>query len=89
MGGNNWMKLQHRKDLPAWKTKGELATELYPTMTYDTALPQNWVNMCMEKGFDPRFSVVWGYPADTIMGRPFPLTLEADEFLSELGYNQK
>jgi len=56
-------------------TTGELAERLYAGMTYDTALPQPWVDWCQERGFDPRGRVVWGYPNNR--GIPLPLTVEA------------
>jgi hypothetical protein len=63
--------------VPKDMTKGELAALVYPSITFDTALPQDWVNRCMDLEFDPRPCFVWGYPAGTVMGRPLPLTAEA------------
>jgi hypothetical protein len=63
--------------VPEGMTKGELAALVYPNTTFDTALPQQWVNRCMDLGFDPRPCFVWGYPAGTVMGQPLPLTAEA------------
>ena len=64
-------------EVPDGVTKGELASLVYPTVTYDTALPQGWVNQCIADGFDPRPCFVWGYPDGSIMGKPLPLTAEA------------
>lgn len=64
-------------DLPEGTTKGELAERLYPGVTFDTALPQPWVNECQALGFDPRPGFVWGFPAGLIWGTPLPLTAEA------------
>lgn len=61
-------------DLPTRITKGDLAS-MYDIGTYDYALPQGWVDECMEKGFDPRGVVVWAYP----LSMPYPLTIEAEE----------
>lgn len=69
------------KDIPDHMTKGELAALVYPTITYDTALPQNWVNRCIELGYDPRPCFVWGYHDKTVMGQPLPLTKEAAQDL--------
>jgi len=71
-----------RYDLPSEadigsKTTGDLAAELYPSMTYDTALPQPWVDRMADRGVDVRGRFVWGYPKGTLAGFPFPLTLEA------------
>jgi hypothetical protein len=64
-------------DLPEYMTKGELASLVYPDITYDTALPQPWVDQCQELGFDPRPCFVWGYPpGSSVMGQPLPLTKE-------------
>lgn len=59
------------------KTVGELAEQLYPGMTYDTSLPQEWVNYCTARVFDPRGQVVWLYPDRDLLGIPAPLTQEA------------
>lgn len=58
-------------------TVTELANQLYPATTFDTALPIDWVRACCARGFDPTGSVVWGYPQGFILGQPLPLTLEA------------
>lgn len=59
-------------------TVGRLAERLYGHLpAYDTALPQPWVNACLEDGFDPRGSFVWVYPVGSLMGQPGPLTAEA------------
>jgi hypothetical protein len=63
-------------EIPHWMSKGELAAEIYPHITYDTALPQDWVNKCQSLGFDPRPHFVWGYPPGSVMGQPLPLTKE-------------
>ena len=68
-------------------TKGDFAKDIYPDITYDTALPQPWVDQIMrECNFDPRPCVVWGYPKGSCFGMPLPLTLAAADFLSDLGY---
>ena len=66
-------------------TVDELARSLYPTITYDCALPQQWVDAVTDHGFDPRGQVVWGYPPESkLMGQPLPLTTEAVVALSRL-----
>jgi hypothetical protein len=75
------MKLPSVKDLAPLTTKAGLAEKLYPSVIYDTALPQGWVDICMANGFDPRPCVIWGYLAGNVFGKPLPLTAEAEEFL--------
>lgn len=58
-------------------TVTELANQLYPATTFDTALPIHWVRACRARRFDPTGSIVWGYPQGFIFGQPLPLTLEA------------
>jgi len=40
----------------------ELVSERYPGDPFDTALPQQWVDSMMERGFDPRGHFVTLYP---------------------------
>ena len=59
-------------------TKDELARILYPGVTFDIALPQDWVDRVSHEHFDPRTNVVWGYTKRcTILGEPLALTTEA------------
>jgi len=58
-------------------TVTELANQLYPATTFDTALPIHWVRACRARGFEPVGAVVWGYPQGFILGQPLPLTQEA------------
>ena len=44
------------------QTVGELAEQCYSGMTYDTALPQQWVDKMADRGFDPRGHFVTLYP---------------------------
>jgi hypothetical protein len=50
-------------------------TRIYPSCSYDTALPQPWVNEMQASGFDPREQVVWAYP--NVFGCPYPLSPRA------------
>ena len=60
-----------------WKSADELATAMYPGLTFDTALPQGWVNQMMTE-FDPRQRFVWAYPEGYgFLGIPLPVTLTA------------
>ena len=68
--------------------KHEQANKLYPGITYDTAMPQEWVDRCIqEHDFDPRGCVVWSYPKDSIFGLPLPLNQEALLALINIGYS--
>jgi hypothetical protein len=58
-------------------TTEELAGLLYPGITFDTALPQDWVDLTHTYGFDPRGTVVWLYRKGDIFGRPQPLTMDS------------
>ena len=69
---------------PKPQTVGEAARARYPGVTFDTALPQGWVNKAIERGFDPRGHVVWGYPDGCLFGRAMAVTPEGDDGLSKL-----
>ena len=59
-------------------TKSELAGLLYHGVTFDTALPQQWVDEVTSENFDPRTCVVWGYTKRcSVLGEPLALTTEA------------
>ena len=48
------------------RTFNELAEQTYPGVTFDTALPQQWVNVMAERGFDVRRNFVTLYPEDSV-----------------------
>ena len=50
------------------KTIPELARETYPDRTFDTALPQQWVNRMADRGFDVRGHFVTLYPTSSMFG---------------------
>lgn len=67
-------------------------TKYYPQLheegaTFDTALPQNWVDDFKDKTGEFPFGFVWFYPKSGqpghIWGKPFPLTKEAQELLAK------
>ena len=66
-----------RIELPESITKKELADSIYGHLTYDLALPQSFVDYCLERGFDPRPDIVWLYAPNDLIGFPAPLTLDA------------
>ena len=70
--------------LPSWTTTGDLVARANLTVDYDTALPQEWVEIMIGKGFDPRGQVVWAYPRGYVCGMPAPLTADARLALSGL-----
>jgi len=43
-------------------TVNQAAEERYPGVTFDTALPQQWVNIMANRGFDVRRNFVTLYP---------------------------
>ena len=43
-------------------TLNQLADQIYPGVTFDTALPQQWVNRMADRGFDVRRNFVTLYP---------------------------
>jgi len=47
-------------------TFNELAEKTYPGDTFDTALPQTWVNNMAERGFDVRGHFVTLYPSEGV-----------------------
>ena len=47
-------------------TFNELAEQTYPGVTFDTALPQQWVNVMAERGFDVRRNFVTLDPKDSV-----------------------
>lgn len=55
----------------------QVAEEILGLQEYDAALPQEWVDECLNAGYDPRGSFVWAYGTGQILGSPFPLTKEA------------
>jgi len=58
-------------------TVDQLAQRWYPDTTYDTALPQTWVQSMQERGLDPRGHFVTMYPKDTgPFGYMAPITRE-------------
>ena len=71
--------------LPAGTTKGDLIAQANIQVPFDPALPQDWVNLTTERGFDPRGQVVWAYPQGYIFGLPMPLTQEARSALIGVG----
>jgi len=47
-------------------TVNQATEERYPGVTFDTALPQQWVNVMAERGFDVRRNFVTLYPKDSV-----------------------
>jgi hypothetical protein len=76
--------------MPTYETKDAAAARIYPGITYDTALPQGWVNSAIAgafpsaPAFDPVPHFVWGYPDKMLFGLPLPLTQEGMDYLIAL-----
>jgi hypothetical protein len=47
-------------------TVNQAAEERYPGVTFDTALPQQWVDAMSERGFDVRGHFITLYPKDSV-----------------------
>ena len=90
---NNFTKLYKKSSLELDSempmTKNEIADEKYGMkgITYDTALPQSWVNECAEKGFDVRPHFVWIYEDGNTLGKPGPVTQEGEKMTSLPEFN--
>jgi len=73
-------------------SKGELAERLFPQLTYDTALPQPWINEAVEvtgmKYSQLLSTVVYLYPPEYQYGIPAALTRETYQALNSIGYSQ-
>lgn len=51
--------------------------------TFDSAIPQGWVDDVREKlGVYPT-CIVWSYPSASVFGLPFPLTAEARDLITK------
>ena len=69
--------------------KSRQAGKLYPDLTFDSALPQPWVDeMLRVYEFDVREHFVWGYPSGSFIGGPFPVTQIGADWLEERGGRQ-
>lgn len=61
------------------QTVTEAALARYPGVTYDTALPQGWVDIVKQAtGHDVRGHFVWLYENGNVFGRAAPITIEGD-----------
>lgn len=66
--------------------KAELAEQRYPGMTFDCALPQDWVDS-LKAGFSDLVigHFVWLYPEGSVFGIPAPVTVQGDVIALNLG----
>jgi len=65
------------KDVTVTSEPGEMLRFSYPGRTFDTALPQEWVdNVTARIGVNPVGHVVWLYPSGSIFGHPAPTDVE-------------
>jgi len=66
-------------------TVDDLAKACYPNKTFDTALPQQWVNRMQDRGFDPRGHFVTLYPTGSMLGFYMgPITPEGIEMAARV-----
>ena len=57
------------------KSVGDIMARFFPDMkSFDYALPQPWVDYCIDQGFDPSGKCVWSYEGPLTFGAPFFLT---------------
>lgn len=56
------------------ETVDTAARRLYPGLTFDTALPQQWVDKLCARDLDPRDHFVWLYEQGRLAGRAAPVT---------------
>ena len=66
-----------------YQTVDERAQEL-GLKSYDTALPQPWVDNARAFGLEVLGSFVWGYDTAGVFGGPVALTLEAESMLGHI-----
>ena len=63
------------------EAKEQAAQRMYPGVTFDMALPQDWVDMMIDKhDADVRPHFVWGYE-NSMMGCPLPVTAEGAQMM--------
>ena len=66
------------------QTKGDVSDNIYKNqgITYDTSLPQSFVNDARDAGYEVAPHFVWIYPKGNLMGQPGPLTTKAITWLA-------
>lgn len=65
-------------------SKQRLGAEAYPGVTFDTALPHEWVMRIIDNmgpEYDPVPHFVWLYEAGDFMGKPAPVTRRGLEIM--------
>ena len=67
----------------AEQTIGERCDEL-GLLSYDTALPQPWVDDARAFGLEVRGQFVWSYDGARVFGEPIALTLAAESMLGHI-----
>ena len=63
------------------ETVGQAAERMYPDVTFDTALPQTWVDAHLNDGTEVLGHFVWLYPEGNLMGMPGPITVEGVQMM--------
>tara|TARA_R110001583_G_scaffold22926_13_gene85471 strand:- start:200 stop:454 length:255 start_codon:yes stop_codon:yes gene_type:complete len=69
------------------ETVGQAAERMYPGVTYDTALPQTWVDAHRDEGTEVLGHFIWIYPEGwdqvgvSTFGMPGPITVEGVQMM--------
>ena len=63
------------------ETVGQAAERMYPDVTFDTALPQTWVDAHQDDGNEVLGHFVWLYPSGSTFGMPAPITVEGVQMM--------
>jgi len=63
------------------ETVGQAAERMYPDVTFDTALPQTWVDAHQDDGTEVLGHFVWLYPSGSTFGMPAPITVEGVQMM--------
>ena len=72
------------RDVNALGGKAQVAQLYAPELTFDTALPQDWLDHWTGSDYDNvRMGTVWAYPKGHLFGLPFPVSDKAWFLLSK------
>ncbi|MEY2908800.1 MAG: hypothetical protein RLZZ602_1323 [Pseudomonadota bacterium] len=74
--GNLRKVISTLSDSKSPQTVKEAADQRYSGKTWDTSLPEGWVQSCRERGLNPVGHFVWLY--EDVWGLPAPITDEGD-----------
>lgn len=79
-----WEKIGQKSGWMNHVTKGYFAEEKYGSrgITFDSSLPQDFVDKALREGYNVLPHFVWIYPKGSVFGEPGPLTNEAIDMLA-------